>query len=346
LISQGGENGYLSQAFECGVDDIVLLHADSNGELDPGLGRHLAFSLEKAVVRKRGAEAGTSREEGRLIAVLGLKGGSGKTLTRVNLGIALATKGHSVALLDLDLQFGDVALAMGLTPERTVYDLVRSGGSLDADKLRDFMVQHPSGVRALLAPLRPDHAALINAAFVREVLRLLRQTHEYVIVDTPPNFTPEVIAAVDMSSDVLMVATRDTLALKNSKLGLETLEEMGYDRERIRIVLNRADTKVGIASQDVIAILGREVDVLVPSHRDITRSVNQGVPITLQRSTAGKAFTSLAQLYRNGTEPKRAPRELDHLADEVNPGRAPEAASETTKQPRRRLLRRPQRVGG
>lgn len=339
LLCQGAENGYLGEAFDSGVDDVMLLATDSDGELLPGLGHQLAFTLEKAVIRKRGSELTTEKGDGRLISVLGLKGGSGKTLTSVNMAVALAGAGHSVAVVDLDLQFGDLALALGVRPDRTVYDLVRSGGSLDADKLRDFMVQHRSGVRALLAPLRPDHAALVNAAFVREVLRLLRQLHEYVIVDTPPNFTPEVIAAVDTSTDIVMVATRDTLALKNTKLGLETLEQMGYDERKIRIVLNRANSKVGIAHEDVLAILGRDLDVLVPSHRDITRSINEGVPITLQGGPAGKAFTELADLHRVGHHRSAAKVASAHrdADDESAVGAA--AQNGSSKTPRRRLLR-------
>jgi Flp pilus assembly CpaE family ATPase len=103
---------------------------------------------------------------------------------------------------------------------------------------------------------------------------------------------------VDVASDILMVAMRDTLSLKNTKLGLETLERMEYDRRHVRIVLNRANTNVGIERQDILAILGRDVDVLVPSHRDVTRAMNQGQAIALQRGgQAGKAFRSLAQLY-------------------------------------------------
>lgn len=301
LLVPVGNNGLLGDAFAIGVDDVVALPPEPGAEIEPELVRELSFALEKAVLRKRDVTDERLVHDGRLICVLGLKGGSGKTLTVVNLGAALAARGHSVALVDLDLQFGDLGLAMGLHPERTIYDLVRSGGSLDAEKLRDFMVEHPSGARALLAPLRPDHAAAVQVPFLREVMRLLRETHEFVVIDTPPNFTPEVIAAVDMSSDVLMVAMRDTLSLKDTKLGLETLERMDYDSRAIRILLNRANTKVGIDRQDMLGILGRDVDVLVPSQRDITRSINQGEPIALSAGSAGgKAFRSLADIYLNG----------------------------------------------
>jgi pilus assembly protein CpaE len=262
------------------------------------MSRQLVFTVEKAMARRRGEATHTDHPLGRMICVLGLKGGGGKTLTSSNLATALATAGHSVAIVDLDLQFGDVGLSLGVAPERTVYDLVRSGGSLDAEKLADFLTVHPSGVRALLAPARPDQAGVVTAEFLAEVYPLLRSMHEFVIIDTPPSFTPEVIGAVDASSEVCVVATLDSLALKNGKLGLETLERMNY-RGRIRLVLNRADSNVGISREDVVAVMGIVPDVLVPSDRNITRSVNQGEPITLmqRRSEAAKAFNALAALY-------------------------------------------------
>jgi pilus assembly protein CpaE len=219
-------------------------------------------------------------------------------------------------MIDLDLQFGDLALAMGLRPERTIYDLVRSGGSLDAEKLEDFLVEHPSGVRALLAPVRPDQAAVITVPFLSEVERLLAGSYEYVLIDTPPSFGPEVIGAIDCSTDIVMVTMRDTLSLKNARLGLETLERMEYDRARVKIVFNRANTNVGIEREDVLAILGRDVDVLVPSNREIARSVNQGTPIVLDAgSDAARSFKSLAALYLDGRQVPAA------YADDAQPAR-------------------------
>jgi pilus assembly protein CpaE len=276
------------------------------------------------VMRKRGTVAPKAETVRNVISVLGLKGGSGKTLTSVNLAVSLAMAGRSVALMDLDLQFGDVALAMGLTPMRTIYDLVRSGGSLDAGKLEDFLMEHPSGARALLAPVRPDQAAMITVPFLSEVQRLLGEMFEFVVIDTPPSFAPEVISAVDSSNDVLVVAMRDTLSLKNTKLGLETLERMEYDRRRVKILLNRANTNVGIEREDVLAILGRDVDVLLPSHRDITRSVNQGQPIAMHGSSeAAKAFRALADLYVEEAKARAAGTTSAPVID--LPGLTPEA---------------------
>jgi pilus assembly protein CpaE len=298
LLCPSGTAGSFGEAFHDGVDDMVAMPTSPGAGVDPEVARELAFTIQKAVMRKRGTAKPKAETVRNVICVLGLKGGAGKTLTSVNLAVSLAQTGHSVAVMDLDLQFGDVALAMGLTPMRTIYDLVRSGGSLDAGKLEDFLMEHPSGARALLAPVRPDQAAMITVPFLGEVQRLLGEMFEFVVIDTPASFAPEVISAVDTSNDVLVVAMRDTLSLKNTKLGLETLERMEFDRRRVKILLNRANTNVGIEREDVLAILGRDVDILIPSHRDITRSINQGEPIAEQRGTeAAKAFRALAEQY-------------------------------------------------
>ncbi len=298
VVCTAAANGYVAEAIDAGVDDIVTLPADGDERVAQAMSQQVAFTVEKAMARRRGAVPLTGTELGRMICILGLKGGSGKTLTAANLAVSLADAGNRVAIVDLDLQFGDVGLALGMRPERTMYDLVRSGGSLDAEKLADFLTVHPSGVRALLAPARPDQAGVITPAFMKDVYPLLRSMHDFVIVDTPPSFTPEVIGAVDASTDVCLVAMLDSLSLKNSKLGFETLELMDYSGS-VRLLLNRADSNVGIAPEDVVSIMGRTPDVLVPSDRNVTRSVNQGEPISLglRRSDAARAFHTLAAAY-------------------------------------------------
>ena len=292
VLYGGSPNGFFERAFVAGADDLITLPQSST---------QLAFALEKALARRRGLSAPVS--SGTMVTILGPKGGTGKTLTACNLAVALALGGSSTVVVDLDLQFGDVGLALGLRPQRTIYDLAVSGGSLDGDKVDGFLEDHPSGARALLAPLRPDQAAAVNVAFLRDVFEILRGRYEIVIVDTPPAFTPEVIAAVDSSSDLCMVGMLDALSLKDTKIGLETLAQMGYASDDITLVLNRADTHVGITEADVAQLLGRSPDVLVPSDRAIPRAITEGQPIVVAepRSTAAKAFTSLGGRYsRNG----------------------------------------------
>jgi pilus assembly protein CpaE len=290
-------NGNVASIFEAGADDLVRM-ADQDWEGSDELSEQLSFVLEKAVARRAGTPESTT-DGGRLICVLGPKGGIGKTLTASNLSASLAETGASVTVVDVDLQFGDVGLALGLRPDRTLYDLARSAGSIDAEKLDAYLATHDSGVRVLLAPTRPDQAGVVTPELLATVYPVLRSMSDYVVVDTPPGFTPEVITSIDSSSDICLVGMLDSLSLKNTKLGIETLELMGYDEERTRLVLNRADSRVGITPADVAEIVGRVPDILVPSARDITRSVNEGIPIVQAqpRSEAARAFRSLAALY-------------------------------------------------
>jgi len=309
VLTTGSPNGFVRRVFESGADDILTL---------PEPPDRISFALEKAVARRRGAAIASGIALAPMICILGPKGGTGKTLVATNLTVALASAGHKAALVDLDLQFGDVGLALGMRPDKTIYDLARSGGSLDEEKLDAYLVKHSSGARILLAPTRPDHASAVAVDFLRDVFSNLRAMNDYVIVDTPPGFTPEVIAAIDSSTHVCIVGMLDSLSLKNTKLGLETLELMGYDPGRISLVLNRADTRVGITQEDVEAIIGRTPDILVPSDRQIPISVNDGVPIVLleERSETARAFRTMADLYVH-TEPEQPKEHMDEPSDKA-----------------------------
>jgi pilus assembly protein CpaE len=292
VVCGGNANGFMREALLSGADDIVLL----DDAAAPGADTF--FAMQKAVARRSGGPA-PDRSNGNLICVLGPKGGIGKTLTSANLGVALAEAGNRTLIVDLDLQFGDLGLSLGLEPERTIYDLATSGGVLDPEKIEAFLAEHKSGAHVLLAPIRPDQAAGITVEFLRELYPVLTAAYDYVVVDTPPGFTPEVIATIDASTSIVVIGMLDTPSLKNTKLGIETLELMGYPLERVRFVLNRADTSVGISHADVVAVLGRAPDVLIPSQRDIVRSVNAGEPIVTAapRSEPARAFKALAELH-------------------------------------------------
>src|SRR4051812_25111457 len=145
VLYSGSPNGFMEAAFDAGAEDMITV---------ANAGSELAFTLQKVIARRRGATT-SATPAAPMITVLGPKGGTGKTLTACNLAVALALEGARAVIVDLDLQFGDVGLALGLRPEKTIYDLATSVGSLDADKIESFLIEHDSGAYALLAPLRP-----------------------------------------------------------------------------------------------------------------------------------------------------------------------------------------------
>src|SRR5207253_9173711 len=149
-----GRNGFVPRVFEAGADDIVVLAEAAQRDPGGSASAEVLFALQKAVARRNGVRSAATGT-GRMICVVGPKGGIGKTLTAVNLAVSLADTGHKVVVVDLDLQFGDAGLALGLAPEKTIYDLVTSGGSLDDEKVEAYLAVHDSGARVLLAPKRP-----------------------------------------------------------------------------------------------------------------------------------------------------------------------------------------------
>jgi pilus assembly protein CpaE len=303
LLHAGSPNGLSRRALAAGAEDLVALPVADGEPPSPAererVSAELVAALEKGVARRRRATEGPREAQGRMLVVVGPKGGAGKTLVSTNLAVALAEAGERVALVDLDLQFGDTGLVLGLAPTHTIYDLVTSGGSLDAEKVRDYLTMHESGARVLQAPARPDQAAMVDPEFLRQLFSVLRATEDWLVVDSSPGFTPEVIAAIDAATDICMVGTVDAAALKNTKLGLETLELMGVAPETVKLVLNRADSRVGITPDDVQSVTQRHVDALIPSHRDVARSANDGRPIITTQSTseAARALRSLAASY-------------------------------------------------
>jgi pilus assembly protein CpaE len=286
----GPANGSLGEALLAGAHEIVILPAERTV---------VAAAVQKAVARVSTAAVAEHALETRspLIVVLGPKGGVGKTTVATNLATTLAGGGRRTLLIDLDLQFGDVGLVLGVHPERTIHDLVTAQGRLDGDRLRGFIGRSADGVDVLLAPARPDQADAVTPERLTEVLDVARSEYDVVVVDTPPAFTSTVITAIDQAQHAVMVGTMDLPGLKNMKVGLETLSLMGFDRSRVVTVMNRSDSKVGLIAHDVKQILKTTPDVNVPSDRSVPRSLNAARPIVAEtpKAAPAKALRALGE---------------------------------------------------
>lgn len=224
-------------------------------------------------------EAGPASRKGRLVTVFSAKGGCGKTTVSTNIATILAGMGRRVCLVDLDLAFGDVAIALQLMPSHTIADAVPLEATLDAEGVQGLLTTHSSGVKALVAPVQPDAKETISAALVGHLLEVLKAEFDVVVVDTPPAFDDQVLQAFDHTDVLILLATLDVPALKNLKLTLETLELLNFPRDRWQLVMNRADSKVGLSINDVEKALQVPIVGQIPSSRDVPASINRGVTI-------------------------------------------------------------------
>jgi pilus assembly protein CpaE len=280
LVRPRMDTATLTEALRAGVREVVK-ERDLPG-IQSAVQRAVDFS--NALREQAGLTATTpeSGPTGRLVTVFSAKGGAGKTTVSTNLAAALADGGkRNVCLVDLDLAFGDVAIALQLFPAHTLSDAVPMMDSLDEQAVAALLTPHSPGLTTLVAPVEPGAAESIPAPLVGRVLRVLKQMFDFVVVDTPPAFTDHVLAAFDESDFVALLATLDIPALKNLKLTLETLDLLNYPRDKWRIVLNRADSKVGLQLGEVEKTLRVPISVQIPSSRSVPASINRGVPIVL-----------------------------------------------------------------
>jgi pilus assembly protein CpaE len=229
-----------------------------------------------AAMRSAGQDVPDAVRRGRVVTVFSAKGGCGKTTVSTNLASRLARTGGTVALVDLDLSFGDVAISMQVTPKHSIADAVSMGDQLDETAVLQLLHHHKCGVHVLAAPPSPELAEKIDEALVQDVLRILASRYDYVVVDTPPAMDGTTLTAFDASDVLLLLTTLDIPSLKNTKLSLETLKVLGFPRERIRLVLNRADSKVGLDAGEIEGTLGLPVAAALPSTRDVPASTNRG----------------------------------------------------------------------
>ena len=284
LVRPRIDTATLTDALRSGVREVV-----KERDID-GIGAAVlrAVQLSNAVREQAGLTTTNSdtEETGRLVTVFSAKGGAGKTTLSTNLAAALAENGkREVCLVDLDLAFGDVAIALQLFPAHTLSDAVPMMDSLDEAAVSALLTPHSPGLTTLVAPVEPGAAESIPAALVGRVLRVLKRMFDFVVVDTPPAFTDHVLAAFDESEYVALLATLDIPALKNLKLTLETLDLLNYPRDRWRVVLNRADSKVGLQLSEVEKTLRVPIAAQIPSSRSVPASINRGVPIVLDEPT-------------------------------------------------------------
>lgn len=292
------------RAMRAGVGTVVPEGADAD-DIRLAVARvEETSSLRRAANRPR--DDAEPRGIRRIVTVLSPKGGSGKTTIATNVAVSLAHASPGrVALVDLDLQFGDVSAALHLSPEHTLADVGQCGEKLDSTALKVFLTPHPSSLFALCSPETPAEADEVGYEDAARALTHLSEEFPTVVVDTSSGLAPETLAAIEVSTDLVFVCSLDVPAVRGLRKELDALDRLGMTTQRRTLVLNRADSKVGLAADDVQEVLGLPIEASVPSSRDVTISMNEGVPVveSRPRTPAARELQRLASFF---AEPSRA----------------------------------------
>jgi pilus assembly protein CpaE len=290
MMSVQGETDYLRRSMLAGAREF-LIKPFSADELIASIRRVHQLSAQSTVA------------QGEIVCVYSPKGGTGCSTIATNLALALNNGESRSALVDGDLQFGDIAVLLNMQPSRTISDMVAHMDALDPDFLSDVMMAHPSGMKVLLAPPRPDVADMVRADDMRDILKHLRLLYDYTVVDTASYLDDVVLTILETSDCILLVTTPDIPAIKNMRLILEALDALDY-LSKARLVMNMTGRNDGISEKDIASHIKHPVFASIPrDNGSVTGAANQGVPLVVssEKSAAARGISRLAELVRDET---------------------------------------------
>lgn len=250
---------------------------------------------------------------GKVVTIMSPKGGAGKTMTSVNVALSLAqwTDPERVVILDADLQFGDVCISLQIDPTHTIVDVARDIDKLDEPLLSSLLSRHSSGMRVLSAPLEPSLADEVSTQVVVKTLGMLKRMFDYIVIDTAPFLDEPVLSILERSDSVLFVVDMDLPSVKNAKLALDTLRLIKYPFEKIKLVLNRVNSKARLDIDELERSLGLDVMAAISSDRLVPRAVNEGEPVVslYPRSRVARDLRNVARLVVDA-------QDIDETAEE------------------------------
>jgi pilus assembly protein CpaE len=333
MMSVQGETDYLRRSMQAGAREFLVKPFSSEDlinairrtyELGATRRQMMPMAVGSGTPAHLGREAAPA-EQGKIITVFSPKGGAGCSSIAVNTAIALlqSKPGTKVAIVDGCLQFGDVAVLLNLQATRSVVDLVPHTEELDEDMLETVMTAHHSGVKALLAPPRPELAERVGPSLIEKALGMLRSLYTYIVVDTASTVSDVTLGTLDAADRVVLVATPDIPSIKDAKLFFELTDALEYPSSKTVLILNKTDPHGSIRAEDIQASIKHPVAVQIPlDERTAMLSVNQGVPYLLNaRSTKlAQAIVLLAQHIANVVAEKE---EVSDSATKVTAGRQP-----------------------
>ncbi|MBM3127057.1 MAG: response regulator [Chloroflexi bacterium] len=323
MMSVQGESDYLRRSMLAGAREF-LIKPFSGEELVTSIHRVYQFAATRRAAAPPPPTAPTTAAPtppprgGKVIAILGSKGGSGATTIAVNLAVALREETKArIALVDANLEFGDVGVLLNLPSNRTIADLASGKTDIDEEVLDGTLAAHSSALKVLLAPSRPELAELVKLEHLKRIMELLDKSYDFVIIDLWKSFQESTVFFLDHADLILLIATTDIPSIKNSKLFFELTEQLGYPPDKTLFVLNKEDGRSGISARDIEASVKHPVSLALPKdERSTTIAINRGTPfVMLQKNLPlSQKIYDLARLVLRRAQPDKESAAPDKAA--------------------------------
>ena len=295
-------NGLLPAAMRAGIRDVVDM-TQGTEELRDAVERAVVWASNLRSVAVTRSESPGGGQRGKIISIFSSKGGAGKTFLTSNLACAISeVTGQDTAVVDLDFDMGDVFTYFGSEPPSNIPDLMALGEGADHERMRTVGLQVTDHLWAYGAPADPTAEAPAGEA-IGKFLRAMRNDFPYVIVDASVDYSDSALVCFDLSELICLITSLDVVGVKHLGKALDTLLQIGLPRDRLRVVLNRADSKVGLDASDVERVMKVQVDAMIPSSRLVPTSLNKGRPVVLDEpsSEVAVAVRQLAGKFVDGT---------------------------------------------
>ncbi|WP_143091112.1 AAA family ATPase [Trichococcus pasteurii] len=291
----------MHNALFAGAKDVLIKPIDPE-KLMNSIYRIHQLQERTAVTKAEAPQKKLRKSElGQVYTVFSTKGGVGKTFVSINLAASLAKNPEKrVVLVDLDLDFGNAALALNLYPKFTITDIIDDIRHMDSDLIESYLIPHESGIKVLPANLQPNMNDFINAEHIHVILESLRESFDYVIVDMPGRFVETIMPALALADQLLVITTPELSAVRNIKVLLVTLKDLNFPQSKIRIVLNKEDLRGEIKKNDVETTLNKKVDASIGlDYHRVLSSLNRGVPLVYEypKNTLSKNFEKMCAKF-------------------------------------------------
>jgi pilus assembly protein CpaE len=295
-VAEQVTSGLLRSAMRAGISEVIEAPLTEE-KIEEAIKQFANDVLKRKVAAV--VPVATHKDEGQIIVVMSAKGGSGKTVTATNVAMLLNRfEDRKVVLVDADLQFGDVCLVLQLEPRFTLVNAAHELHHLDSQLLESLLTDHPSGLKVMAAPLEPAFADDISTESLITVVTLLRETYDYVIVDTASMLDELLLSLLEKADLILQVVDMDLPSVKNAKLALETLRLLKFPTSKVKLILNRSNAKARLDDKEIEGALKMSISAAIPSDGAVAASMNEGRPVveSAPKSRVAKGFESVAEL--------------------------------------------------